>query len=79
MFLEKAALSGDAMSRRGPLVEIHETSPYQTGPYALFGFIGVPLQYCENNEQQLKQAIIEQPLRLSGQAASLAMEMTSQD
>lgn len=33
-------LSGDAMSRRGPMVEIHDASPAQGGPYALFGFVG---------------------------------------
>ena len=35
--------SGDAMSQRGPLAEIHDASPMQGGPYALFGFVGVPV------------------------------------
>ena len=78
-FWKTAGLSGDAMSRRGPLAEIHDASPYQTGPYALFGFVGVPVQYRENNEQQLKQAIIEQLVRLFGQAASQPMEVILQD
>lgn len=34
--------SGDAMSRKGPMVEIHDASPVEGGPYALFGFVGIP-------------------------------------
>ena len=78
-FWKTAGLSGDAMSRRGPLAEIHDASPYQTGPYALFGFVGVPAHYRENNEQQLKQAIVEQLVRLFGQAASQTLEVILQD
>lgn len=40
-FWRKEGLSGDGMSRRGPLVEVHDASPHQSGPYALFGFVGV--------------------------------------
>ncbi len=43
-FWRKDGLSGDAMSRKGPMVEIHDASPVEGGPYALFGFIGVPPQ-----------------------------------
>lgn len=32
--------SGDAISQKGPLVEIHDASPSVGGPYALFGFVG---------------------------------------
>lgn len=41
-FWRRAGLSGDASSRRGPMVEVHDASPRDGGPYALFGFIGVP-------------------------------------
>ncbi|TYB84027.1 FAD-dependent oxidoreductase [Oceaniovalibus sp. ACAM 378] len=43
-FWRNEGLSGDAMSRKGPMVEIHDASPAAGGPYALFGFIGVPPQ-----------------------------------
>lgn len=43
-FWREKGLSGDAMSRSGPMVEIHDASPADGGPYALFGFIGVPAQ-----------------------------------
>ncbi|MEM7319358.1 MAG: FAD-dependent oxidoreductase [Pseudomonadota bacterium] len=41
-YWRNAGLSGDALSQRGPMVEIHDASPKQGGPYALFGFVGVP-------------------------------------
>lgn len=41
-FWRDNGLSGDASSRRGPMVEIHDASPATGGPYGLFGFIGVP-------------------------------------
>lgn len=40
-FWREQGLSGDAMSRRGPLMEVHDASPLEGGPYALFGFVGV--------------------------------------
>ncbi|MBL4766788.1 MAG: FAD-dependent oxidoreductase [Rhodobacteraceae bacterium] len=41
-FWRHAGLSGDAMSRIGPMAEIHDASPVSGGPFALFGFIGIP-------------------------------------
>lgn len=40
-FWRPAGLSGDAVSRRGPLVEIHDASPEDGARGALFGFIGL--------------------------------------
>ncbi len=40
-FWRQQGLSGDVISRRGPLAEIHDISPPQGGPYALFGFLGL--------------------------------------
>lgn len=39
-FWREAGLSGDAMSQRGPLAEIHDASPRTGEPGALFGFVG---------------------------------------
>ncbi len=36
-FWREKGLSGDALSQRGPLAEIHDASPSLGGPYALFG------------------------------------------
>jgi len=68
-FWRKEGLSGDAMSRTGPMVEIHDASPAEGGPYALFGFIGVPPQGREN-EQVLRQHLQAQLIRLFGPKAA---------
>jgi monoamine oxidase len=67
-FWREAGLSGDAASRHGPMVEIHDASPMDTGPYALFGFIGVPAQ-ARTDEAQLRAAVIAQLGRLFGSEA----------
>lgn len=64
-FWRDAGLSGDAMSRTGPMVEIHDASPAQNGPYALFGFIGVPAA-ARQDQAQLEQQIRAQLIRLFG-------------
>ena len=64
-----AGLSGDAVSQRGPLVEIHDASPQEGGPFALFGFVGVPPE-ARRDEVLLKDHIRAQLVRLFGQAPS---------
>lgn len=64
-FWRSAGLSGDAMSQRGPLVEIHDASPVAGGPYALFGFVGTPPVHRRNSDA-LRGAIADQLLRLFG-------------
>ncbi|MEM8572664.1 MAG: NAD(P)/FAD-dependent oxidoreductase [Pseudomonadota bacterium] len=68
-FWREAGLSGDAMSRRGPMVEIHDASPASGGPFALFGFIGVP-PGARTDEKGLRHAIAAQLVRLFGDKAS---------
>ena len=68
-FWRAAGLSGDASSRRGPMVEIHDASPAEGGPYALFGFIGVPAA-SRANEQALRDAVQAQFARLFGEDAA---------
>ncbi len=67
-FWREEGLSGDAMSRKGPMVEIHDASPAEGGPYALFGFIGVPPQ-MRRDEQLLRQTLETQLVRLFGPKA----------
>lgn len=64
-FWREAGLSGDAMSQRGPLVEIHDASPFIGGPYALFGFIGVPPAH-RSDQASLETGIASQLRRLFG-------------
>ena len=68
-FWRNDGLSGDAMSRTGPMVEVHDASPADSGPYALFGFIGVPPQ-GRADEQVLRQHLLAQLGRLFGPQAA---------
>ncbi|MEM8982692.1 MAG: NAD(P)/FAD-dependent oxidoreductase [Pseudomonadota bacterium] len=68
-FWRDAGLSGDATSRRGPLVEIHDASPATGGPYALFGFVGIP-PAARADEDALRQAAQAQLVRLFGDKAA---------
>ena len=67
-FWRANGLSGDVMSRRGPMVEIHDASPAIGGPYALFGFIGVPPQ-VRMDERTLRGQVRAQLSRLFGPRA----------
>lgn len=77
-FWRDAGLSGDAMSRHGPMVEIHDASPNQGGPYALFGFIGIPPS-SRQDEPALRGAIIAQFARLFGAEAGSPLELFLKD
>jgi monoamine oxidase len=41
-FWRASGLSGDVISHRGPMAELHDASPADDGFGALFGFVGVP-------------------------------------
>jgi monoamine oxidase len=77
-FWRDAGLSGDAMSRHGPLVEIHDASPDAGGPYALFGFVGVPPAHRQDNEA-LQDAVIAQLTRLFGPDAAAPRQLIVKD
>jgi monoamine oxidase len=68
-FWRPAGLSGDAMSRRGPLVEIHDACDPAGDAAALFGFVGVPAELRASRSDGIKSAAIEQLGRLFGPAA----------
>lgn len=77
-FWRDAGLSGDAMSRHGPMVEIHDASPAIGGPFALFGFIGVPAQN-RSDEQALRHHILAQLGRLFGDQAAAPTSLFLKD
>ena len=64
-FWIEQGLSGDAMSRHGPLAEIHDASPREGGPYALFGFVGTVAKHREAADA-IKDAIHSQLGQLFG-------------
>ena len=77
-FWRADGLSGDAQSRFGPMVEIHDASPAANGPYAVFGFIGVPPQ-ARIDEQNLRQHLIAQLTRLFGPKAAKPKQLFIKD
>ncbi len=77
-FWRDAGLSGDAMSRLGPIVEIHDASPAEGGPFALFGFIGVPPEARED-EGELHQHLLNQLERIFGARAANPLKLIVKD
>jgi monoamine oxidase len=69
-FWRAAGLSGDAISRRGPLVKIHDASPAEGGPGALFGFVGVPPIVRQGRAGELVAASVAQLATLFGPEAA---------
>ncbi|MGH1543576.1 MAG: flavin monoamine oxidase family protein [Arenicella sp.] len=71
-FWRKLGFSGDVVSQEGPMREIHDASPAEGGPYALFGFISVLPRQRQHNYDLLKVSIQEQLVKLFGPQASQA-------
>lgn len=78
-FWRDQGLSGDAMSRAGPMVEIHDASPAEGGPYALFGFVGVPAEPRQAHRDKVLALAEEQLVRLFGSVAANAEQIVLQD
>ncbi len=68
-FWRDIGLSGDAMSRLGPMVEIHDASPDDCSFGALFGFIGVP-PAARLDEAALQIQVLAQLGRMFGLEAA---------
>ena len=77
-FWRDMGLSGDAMSHRGPMVEIHDACTATGSGAALFGFIGVPPEY-RRDQSALKSAIVDQLTRLFGPQAASASAVLFKD
>ncbi|WP_428671890.1 flavin monoamine oxidase family protein [Roseibium sp.] len=77
-FWREAGLSGDVMSRRGPMAEIHDASAEDGSFHALFGFIGVPPR-ARSEERSLRKALLSQLERLFGPAAAEPKELYLKD
>ena len=74
-----AGLSGDAMSHRGPMVEIHDASPAEGGPHALFGFVGVPAEARAAHADAMKDLALAQLVAMFGGEMAGALEVRLQD
>jgi len=77
-FWRDSGLSGDALSQLGPLIEIHDASPKTGGPYALFGFVGMPATQ-RTNAEQIKAAARNQLVRMFGEQAANPIAMHLKD
>ena len=67
-FWRAEGFSGEAISQRGPLMEIHDASSNGGGPYALFGFVSIAPIQRKALGKQLIQAALAQLQRLFGDA-----------
>jgi monoamine oxidase len=77
-FWREQGLSGDAVSQRGPLSEIHDASTHSGQP-ALFGFFATPPAQRESVKVKIDSIILEQLLRLFGDEASQPMAILYKD
>jgi monoamine oxidase len=78
-FWRNTGLSGDATSRRGPMVEIHDASGPDGTPAALFGFLGLPPQQRKGRAQEITTAALDQLARIFGAQAMTPAQVTLQD
>lgn len=79
-FWRDRGLSGTAMSAKGPMVEIHDASAEDGGPYALFGFVGYPAEARrEIGEEALLGLAREQLVAMFGEEAGSPLEVVLQD
>ena len=77
-FWRDMGLSGEAMSQFGPMVEIHDASPVEGTPGALFGFIGVPPAHRQD-KPALDAALRQQVVRLFGPDAPEPQDVIVKD
>lgn len=78
-FWRDAGLSGDGISQRGPLVEIHDASPATGTEGALFGFVGVPAPLRQSGNYDLSQLAVEQLVAMYGPNAAQPVAVLVQD
>ena len=78
-FWRTQGLSGDGISRRGPLMEIHDASPATPGPGALFGFVGLAVDSPLRETSRLKAEAVQQLERMYGAPAATPVEVVVQD
>ncbi|PWK58157.1 flavin monoamine oxidase family protein [Roseicyclus mahoneyensis] len=78
-FWRDAGLSGDAISRFGPLAEIHDASGADGRPAALFGFLGVPAKARAARTEEITAQALVQLARLFGPDAARPVQTALQD
>jgi len=78
-FWRDLGLSGDGISRRGPLMEIHDASPAESGSGALFGFVGLPAGSPARDSARLIEDAITQLQQMFGAPAANPLDVIVKD
>ena len=78
-FWRDMGLSGDGISRCGPLMEIHDASPAGADSGALFGFVGLPVGSPSREPVSLKAGALAQLRQMFGADAADPLEVIIQD
>jgi monoamine oxidase len=68
-FWQQKGFSGDVISHRGPLQEIHDASSEDDSVNALFGFVGIQAMHRKNRQDEIKMMAIAQLARIFGEQA----------
>lgn len=74
-----AGFSGDGQSRCGPMVEIHDASPANGGPYAVFGFVGFDAAQRAAHRGEILNLAKAQLVRLFGPQMASPISLVMQD
>jgi monoamine oxidase len=78
-FWRDMGLSGDGISRRGPLAEIHDATPDSNEVGALFGFVGVPAGSKEREHSTLINNALQQVEAMFGAKAADPIDILIKD
>ncbi|MFT5446832.1 MAG: monoamine oxidase [Gammaproteobacteria bacterium] len=78
-FWRDAGLSGDGISHRGPLAEIHDAGDACDVHGALFGFVGVPASIRRNDDFHLAELALDQLATMFGPSAAKPIDLLVQD
>ncbi len=78
-FWRARGLSGDGISRRGPLMEIHDASPAHPGCGALFGFVGLEAGSPGREPSRLAADAVRQLEKMYGAEAAEARDVIVMD
>jgi len=78
-FWRDAGLSGDGISRRGPLMEIHDASAAGSDYGALFGFVGIPANSPARARARLLDDATKQLERMFGPALANPLDTIVKD
>ncbi len=78
-FWRELGLSGDGISRRGPLVEIHDASPDNEAYGSLMGFVGIPAGHALREPSTLIKNATTQLENLFGPGAANPVDVIFKD